>query len=100
MLIPESIIKATPKDPTNNEFFHNANMMWKRLELIRNDEVPFLDFDMATLANAIELYYKGFIKASGTNVPKSLMEESHSLVRLTEQIEAQIMPLSAPLSIS
>lgn len=98
MLIPDSIIKATPKDPTNNEFFHNADMMWKRLKLIRNDEIPFLDFDMATLANAIELYYKGFIKASGTNVPKSLMEESHSLVRLTEQIEAQIMPLSAPLS--
>lgn len=98
MFIPDSVKNAMPKDPTNNTFFHNADMMWKRLELIRNDEIEFIDCDMAILSNVVELYYKGFIIASGIRVPESLINESHSLVRLTEQIETQIMPLSAPLS--
>ncbi len=53
---------------------------------------------MSTLSNCIELFYKGLIQASGVSYPDSLMNESHSLVRLTEFIEAKIMPLSAPMS--
>lgn len=98
MNIPNSIKNSVVKSPLDRVEFYNAEEMWARLQFVKEQKVPFIKQDMATLANTVELYYKGLIKASGIKVSEHLMCESHSLYALTNEIENRIMPLSAPLS--
>lgn len=60
--------------------------MWKRLEKIKNNEIEFEQFDMSTLSNAIELYYKGFIEEKGLNAPEYIIR-SHYLTDLVYYVE-------------
>lgn len=96
--IPSCITNAIHKDVMDNNFFYGAEQMWQRLTDVKEGKVPYLNIDMALLANFMECYYKGFLLASGVNVPAHIMNESHSLVRLTEEIESRICPLQYNMS--
>jgi len=104
MIIPDSVIAAVPKSPLANDFIYGANKMWERLTLVHDGTIPYLAYDMATLANAVEMYYKGFIEVSGgealEKASKNLMENSHSLIALTKHIEEYITYLSSDRSYS
>ena len=98
MNIPSCITNAMIKSPIDNDYFYGASKMWERLSHIRDGSVNYLDIDMAMLANYVECLYKGFLLASGANVSEHVMKESHSLLRLTEEIETKICPLQHNLS--
>ncbi len=98
MNIPSCITNAIIKSPLDNDYFYGASEMWERLSDVRNNKVKYLNIDMALLANYIECLYKGFLLSSGVNVSEHVMKESHSLLRLTEEIETKICPLQHNLS--
>ena len=98
MYIPECITNAVKPTFTDNDYFYGADDMWSRLIHVKDGTVPFISQDMSMLANVMELYYKGLLKASGMTVPRHLIEESHSLVALVDEIESRITPLSGSLS--
>lgn len=99
MLIPDSVMKAIPNKPADNNFIYSATDMWKRLEEIADGKVQFQNFDMALLANCVELYYKGMLQSSGLKVSEHLMQNSHSLYALHNEIENRIMSLTGTLTI-
>lgn len=92
MIIPDSILKSVEKKPTDNDKIYAAEDMYKRLKLVVNEDIPYFNFDMATLANSLELYYKGYLEASGLNLDRHLMNESHSLSSLFTEISTRIEP--------
>lgn len=98
MLIPSCITNAVTKSPMDNNYFYGAEQMWERLTAIKNGSVKYLNIDMSLLANCVECYYKGFLVAAGVNVPETVLKTSHSLLRLTEEIESRICPLQYNLS--
>lgn len=98
MNIPSCITSAIHKDVMDNDFFYGAEQMWTRLTDVRTGKVEYLNIDMSLLANFVECYYKGFLQASGVPVPERIMKETHSLLRLTEEIETRICPLQYGMS--
>lgn len=98
MNIPSCITNAIVKSPVDNNYFYCASKMWDRLSHVRDGSIEYLDIDMAMLSNYVECLYKGFLLSSGVNVSEHVMKESHSLLRLTEEIETKICPLQHNLS--
>ena len=92
MYIPDSILKNIEKKPTDNDYIYTAEDMYK--DIMSKNEDTYKNFHMAVLANALELYYKGVLEASGLNVDRMLIEESHNLYRLYSEISTRIQPLT------
>lgn len=90
MYIPDSVLKNIEKKPTDNDYIYGAEQMYKRLSSIT--EETYLDIDMSMLANALEMYYKGVLDASGLNIDSYLMK-THSLNELYREISVRISPL-------
>lgn len=99
MIIPDSVVKSIPSKPIDNNFIYCAMDMWERIEEISEGKVKFQNFDMALLANCMELFYKGLLQSSGLKVSEHLMNNSHSLYTLHNEIENRIMSLSGTMTI-
>lgn len=93
MIIPDCIKNAVTKLPTDNDYFYGADMIWSRLEKVRNNQIDYIPYDMATLSNCLEMYYKGIIEASGIIISEHTMKESHYLPELFSQVNERIVPL-------
>lgn len=91
MYIPDNILKCVQKLPTDNDKIYGAEQMYARLSSITRE--TYLDIDMAMVANCLELYYKGVLEASGLSVDPMLLNKSHSLNRLYQEITNRIIPL-------
>ncbi len=91
MHIPDSVMKNIEKKPTDNELIYAAEDMYE--DLCSKTEETYKNFHMSVLANALELYYKGVLKASGLSVDDYIMNESHSLNVLYSEISSRIRPL-------
>ena len=99
MVIPDSVIKSIPSKPVDNDFIYSAMDMWERIEEIAAGKVKFQNFDMALLSNCVELFYKGLLKSSGLKISDHLMQNSHSLYTLHNEIENRIMSLTGTMTI-
>ena len=44
-----------------NPYFYRAALVWKRLVLIKEDEIEYCADDYFILINELERYYKGFL---------------------------------------
>ena len=100
MNIPSCITSAIKKDVFANDYFYGADQLWERLTEVRRGRVKYINADMSMLANCVELYYKGLLYASKVKVPEDVMKESHSLLRLTDEIETKICPLQYNMTLS
>ena len=94
MIIPDSVLSSIPKKASDNIYIFSANDMYTRLRDILNKKVDFIPQDMSMLANAAELYYKGFIVASGIAVDDEVLHKSHSLNTLVSVIEQNVCNLT------
>lgn len=100
MFIPDIIKNAITTSPLDNALFFQAEDMWNRLSEVRYNRISYINEDMALLTKTCERFYKGFIIANNLKdkAPVDLMEDSHSLLRLTDFIEANICELQSNLT--
>ena len=88
MIIPDSVINQLQKKPTDNEKIYVAEDMYE--DIMSKTRDTYKNYHMSVLANALELYYKGVLEASGLQVDPYLMKKSHSLHTLHAEIESRI----------
>lgn len=90
MFIPESVLQSVEKRPIDNDYIYGAEEMYD--DLMSRDQNTYKNFHMSILANALEMYYKGVLQASGLIVPENMMK-NHHLAVLYDEISSRITPL-------
>ncbi len=90
MFIPESVLESVEKRPIDNDYIYGAEEMYD--DLTSRDQNTYKNFHMSILANALEMYYKGVLQASGLQISDYVMS-SHNLYPLYSEIATRISPL-------
>lgn len=98
MIIPSAVLNAVTKLPTDNDFIYGAEALYTRMKDVEAGVCSYICPDMATLANMVEMYYKGMLASSGLKVDSYLLEKTHSLSALHSEISTRIVELSPGLS--
>lgn len=92
MIIPDSVLNKIEKKPIDNEKIYVAEEMYE--DLMSRTKETYRYYQMAVLANTLELYYKGLLDASGLIVSEHLMKESHDLCALNSEISSRIQDIN------
>lgn len=104
-MVPKSLMKKPMPDlSVSDNFIVHANNVWKRMNAVRNGNIPYVFDDYSTLINVLERYYKGYLQIQtkynpGFKLPKNYLNCDHDLLKLVHKIEgSDFMALSAPLN--
>ena len=98
MKIPASVLKNLTFGPLDNPYIHGAEDMYERLCDIRDEKVKYHYFDMSTLSNCMELYYKGLLDKKCDTVDKEFFEKTHYLPALVRDVENRVQPILGNIS--